>query len=166
MYIDRYHIGDASTAGTIASIMQVIGIVGGLILGNVVKIFKRFTIGASIIVMAAGTALVGLSTSFGVICLGAVLMGIGFAIRNPGAVTFSANMVSAKQASLAIAIVSATYNVGNFLSAYIVNPLASALSPDLNMRFIISAIALLIIGILACIKAPTTDQQALDSQGE
>ena len=116
--------------------------------------------------MAAGTALVGLSTSFGVICLGAVLMGIGFAIRNPGAVTFSANMVSAKQASLAIAIVSATYNVGNFLSAYIVNPLASALSPDLNMRFIISAIALLIIGILACIKAPTTDQQALDSQGE
>ena len=164
MYIDRNHIGDASTAGTVSAIMQGIGILGGLILGNVVKTFKRFTIGAAIIVMAIGTALVGLSTSFPVICVGAILMGIGFAIRNPGAVTFSANMVDPSQASMAIAIVSATYNLGNFLSAYIVNPVAAMLGANISMRFILSAVALLIIGIVACIKAPTTDQQALDSQ--
>lgn len=145
--------------------MQVVGILGGLILGTVVKLFKRFTIGAAIIVMAAGTALVGMSTSIPMICAGAFLMGIGFAIRNPGAVTFAANMVSAKQASMAIAIVSATYNVGNFLSAYIVNPAAAMLGEDISNRFIISAAALLVIGLIACIKAPTTDQQALDSQG-
>ena len=165
MYLDRKGIGDAGTAGTVASIMQIVGILGGLILGTVVKTFKRFTIGASIIVMAAGTALVGLSTSIPMICAGAFLMGIGFAIRNPGAVTFAANMVSAKQASMAIAIVSATYNVGNFLSAYIVNPLAGMMGEDISNRFIVSAIALLVIGVIACIKAPTTDQQALDSQG-
>lgn len=165
MYIDRKGIGDASTAGTVASIMQVVGIIGGLILGFVVKTFKRFTIGASILVMAAGTALVGLTTSFPMICVGAVLVGIGFAIRNPGAVTFGANMVPAAQASLAIAIISATYNVGNFISAYIVNPLANMLGEDIANRFIISAAALAVIGIAACVKAPTTDAQALDSQG-
>ena len=164
MYIDRKGIGDASTAGTVASIMQVIGIVGGLILGFVVNTFKRFTIGASILVMAAGTALVGLTTSFPTICVGAVLVGIGFAIRNPGAVTFGANMVPAAQASLAIAIISATYNVGNFISAYVVNPLANMLGEDIANRFIVSAAALAVIGIVACIKAPTTDAQALDSQ--
>ncbi len=164
MYIDRKGIGDASTAGTVASIMQVIGIVGGLILGFVVKTFKRFTIGASILVMAAGTALVGLTTSFPTICVGAVLVGIGFAIRNPGAVTFGANMVPAAQASLAIAIISATYNVGNFISSYVVNPLANMLGEDIANRFIVSAAALAVIGIVACIKAPTTDAQALDSQ--
>ncbi len=164
MYIDRKGIGDASTAGTVASIMQVIGIVGGLVLGFVVKTFKRFTIGASILVMAAGTALVGLTTSFPTICVGAVLVGIGFAIRNPGAVTFGANMVPAAQASLAIAIISATYNVGNFISAYVVNPLANMLGEDIANRFIVSAAALAVIGIVACIKAPTTDAQALDSQ--
>lgn len=164
MYIDRKGIGDASTAGTVASIMQVIGIVGGLILGFVVKTFKRFTIGASILVMAAGTALVGLTTSFPTICVGAVLVGIGFAIRNPGAVTFGANMVPAAQASLAIAIISATYNVGNFISAYVVNPLANMLGEDIANRFIVSAAALAVIGVVACIKAPTTDAQALDSQ--
>ena len=164
MYIDRKGIGDASTAGTVASIMQVIGIVGGLILGFVVKTFKRFTIGASILVMAAGTALVGLTTSFPTICVGAVLVGIGFAIRNPGAVTFGANMVPAAQASLSIAIISATYNVGNFISAYVVNPLANMLGEDIANRFIVSAAALAVIGIVACIKAPTTDAQALDSQ--
>lgn len=165
MYIDRKGIGDASTAGTVASIMQVVGIIGGLILGFVVKTFKRFTIGASILVMAAGTALVGLTTSFPMICVGAVLVGIGFAIRNPGAVTFGANMVPAAQASLAIAIISATYNVGNFISAYIVNPLANMLGEDIANRFIVSAAALAVIGIAACVKAPTTDAQALDSQG-
>ncbi len=165
MYLDRKGIGDAGTAGTVASIMQVVGIIGGLILGSVVKALKRFTIGVAIIVMAAGTVLVGLSTSIPMICAGAFLMGIGFAIRNPGAVTFAANMVPAAQASMAIAIVSASYNVGNFISAYIVNPVASAISDDISMRFIVAAIGLLVIGIIACIKAPTTDQQALDTQG-
>ncbi len=164
MYIDRKGIGDASTAGTVASIMQVIGIIGGLMLGFVVKTFKRFTIGASILVMAAGTALVGMTTSFLMICAGAVLVGIGFAIRNPGAVTFGANMVPAAQASLAIAIISATYNVGNFISAYVVNPVANMLGEDIANRFIVSAAALAVIGIVACVKAPTTDAQALDSQ--
>ncbi|HJB45154.1 MAG TPA: MFS transporter [Candidatus Mediterraneibacter surreyensis] len=166
MYIDRNGIGDASTAGTVSSIMQVVGIVGGLVLGNTVKIFKRFTIGAAIILMAIGTAMVGFSTSLPVICVGAVIVGFGFAIRNPGAVTFAANMVPAAQASLAIAIVSATYNVGNFISAYIVNAMASVMGDDIANRFIISAIALAIIGIIACVKAPTTDAQALDSQND
>ncbi|MDE6829421.1 MAG: MFS transporter, partial [Lachnospiraceae bacterium] len=160
MYIDRKGIGDASTAGTVASIMQVIGIIGGLMLGFVVKTFKRFTIGASILVMAAGTALVGMTTSFPMICAGAVLVGIGFAIRNPGAVTFGANMVPAAQASLAIAIISATYNVGNFISAYVVNPVANMLGEDIANRFIVSAAAVAVIGIVACVKAPTTDAQA------
>ena len=164
MYIDRKGIGDASTAGTVASIMQVIGIVGGLRLGFVVMTFKRCPIGASLLVLGAGTALVGLTTSFPTICVGAVLVGIGFAIRNPGAVTFGANMVPAAQASLAIAIISATYNVGNFISAYVVNPLANMLGEDIANRFIVSAAALAVIGIVACIKAPTTDAQALDSQ--
>ena len=166
MYIDRNGIGDASTACTGSSIMQVVGIIGGLVLGNTVKIFKRFTIGAAIILMAIGTAMVGFSTSLPVICVGAVIVGFGFAIRNPGAVTFAANMVPAAQASLAIAIVSATYNVGNFISAYIVNAMASVMGDDIANRFIISAIALAIIGIIACVKAPTTDAQALDSQND
>ena len=165
MYIDRKGIGDASTAGTVASIMQVIGILGGLVLGNTVKLFKRFTIGASILMMAEGTAMVGFSTSLPVICVGAAVVGFGFAIRNPGAVTFAANMVPAAQASLAIAIVSATYNVGNFISAYVVNPVANMLGDDIANRFIVSAVALVVIGIVALIKAPTTDAQALDSQG-
>ena len=165
MYIDRKGIGDASTAGTVASIMQVIGILGGLVLGNTVKLFKRFTIGASILMMAAGTAMVGFSTSLPVICVGAAVVGFGFAIRNPGAVTFAANMVPAAQASLAIAIVSATYNVGNFVSAYVVNPIANMMGDDIANRFIVSAVALVVIGVVALIKAPTTDAQALDSQG-
>ena len=165
MYIDRKGIGDASTAGTVASIMQVIGILGGLVLGNTVKLFKRFTIGAAILMMAVGTAMVGFSTNLPVICVGAAVVGFGFAIRNPGAVTFAANMVPAAQASLAIAIVSATYNVGNFISAYVVNPLANMLGNDISNRFILSAVALAVIGIVACVKAPTTDAQALDSQG-
>ena len=164
MYIDAKHIGDANTAGTVSGIMQVVGIVGGLLLGTVVKTFKRFTIGGSILVMAAGTACVALSTNFMVICLGALLVGIGFAIRNPGAVTFGANMVPAAQASLAIAIISATYNVGNFLSAFIINPLANMISTDISMRFLVSAIGLAVVGVIACIKAPVTDEQALDAQ--
>jgi len=166
MYIDRKGIGDASTAGTVASIMQVIGILGGLVLGNTVKMFKRFTIGAAILMMAAGTALVGFSTSLPLICIGAAVVGFGFAIRNPGAVTFAANMVPAAQASMAIAVVSASYNVGNFISAYIVNAMANIMSDDISSRFIVSALALVVIGVVACIKPPVSDAQALDSQGE
>ena len=166
MYIDRKGIGDASTAGTVASIMQVVGIVGGLLLGTTVKKFRKFTIGAAILLMAVGTAMVGVSTNFYVICIGALVVGFGFAIRNPGAVTFAANMVPAAQASLAIAIVSATYNIGNFISAYVVNAMANVMGNDISNRFIVSAIGLVVVGIIACVKTPTTNAQALDSQGE
>lgn len=164
MLIDRKGIGDANTAGTVASIMQVVGIIGGLVLGTVVKIFKRFTIGASILMMAVGTLLVGFSASLPLIMCGTVLVGLGFAIRNPGAVTFGANMVRPEQASMAIALISASYNVGNFLSPYVVNAMSSIIGTDISSRFIVSGIALAIIGIIACVKAPTTDAQALDSQ--
>ena len=100
------------------------------------------------------------------ICVGAFLFGIGFAIRNPGAVTFGANMVPAAQASMAIAIISATYNVGNFISGYLVNPIADMMGDDISNRFIVAAIGLFATGVLALVKAPTTDQEALDSQGE
>lgn len=164
MYIDRNGIGDAGTAGTVASVMQVAGIAGGLLFGGIVKIFKRFTIGLSILLMAAGTAMAGFSTSLPVICGGAAVVGLGFAVRNPGAVTFAANMVPAEQASLAIAIVSAAYNIGNFISAYIVNAAAGVLGEGIEKRFIFSAAALVIIGAVICIKAPVTDAQALDVQ--
>ncbi len=62
MYIDRKGIGDASTAGTVASIMQIIGILGGLLLGRTVKVLKKYTIGISILLMAIGTAFVGFFT--------------------------------------------------------------------------------------------------------
>lgn len=166
MYLDRKGIGDAATAGTVASIMQVVGILGGLMLGMVVKTFKRFTIGVAILLMGAATFVVGTSTSIPMICVGAFLFGIGFAIRNPGAVTFGANMVPAAQASMAIAIISATYNVGNFISGYLVNPIADMMGDDISNRFIVAAIGLFATGVLALVKAPTTDQEALDSQGE
>lgn len=35
---------------------------------------------------------------------------------------------------------------------------------DIANRFTVSAAALAVIGIVACLKAPTTDAQALDSQ--
>ena len=131
--------------------MQIVGIAGGLVLGSVVKRLRRFTIGGAILMMALGTAMVGFSTSLPVVCAGALITGLGFAIRNPGAVTFAANMVPAVQASLAIAIVSASYNVGNFVS-YVVNPAANMLGSDISNRFLLSAAALAVIGIIACIK--------------
>ena len=164
MYIDRNGIGNATTAGTVASVMQVVGIAGGLLLGHTVKIFKRYTIGAAVLIMAAGMAVTGLSTSLPGLCAGAAVVGFGFAIRTPGAVTFAANMVPAAQASLAIAIVSASYNVGNFFSSYIVNTAAGLLGNDIGDRFIIAAAGLAITGIITCVKAPVTDAQALDSQ--
>ena len=57
------------------------------------------------------------------------------------------------------------HNVGNFVSAYVVNPVANMLGDDIANRFIVSAVALVVIGIVALVKAPTTDAQALDSQG-
>lgn len=164
MYIDRNGIGDATTAGTVASVMQVVGIAGGLLLGHTVKIFKRFTIGAAVLVMAAGMAVTGLSASLPGLCAGAAVVGFGFAIRTPGAVTFAANMVPAAQASLAIAIVSASYNVGNFISSYIINTAAGLFGNDIGDRFIIAAAGLAVTGIITCVKAPVTDVQALDSQ--
>ena len=72
-------------------------------------------------------------------------------------------MVNAVQASSAIAVVSASFNLGSFISAYVINPLAGLFGSDIRLRFIISGIALLLIGLLTCIRSPITDKQAIDA---
>lgn len=163
MYLDRNGIGNEQTAGTVSAIMQVAGILSGLIFGFMVKTFKRFTLGIAVLLSAIGTLIVGLSTNLIVVCIGALCMGIGFAMRNAGGVSFAANMVSAVQASSAIAVVSASFNLGSFISAYVINPLSGLFGSDIQLRFIISGIALLLIGLLTCFKPPITDKQAMDA---
>ena len=44
--------------------------------------------------------------------------------------------------------------------------MANVMGNDISNRFIVSAIGLVVVGIIACVKTPTTNAQALDSQGE
>ena len=166
LFFVRRGIGGTREAGTVSSIMQLTGIAAGLLLGRIVARLKKYTIAFATVLMALGTCITVISHLWLIICIGAVLMGLGFAVRNAAGVTFAANMVSRQQTSASIAIVSAAYNLGYFLNACVVNGISKFISTDIRVRFYLSGAMLLAIALITGIKVPVSDREAVDAEPE
>ena len=147
MFIETEGFGGADTTGTVSAMFLIIGIPAGLLLGNLMKIFKRNVVGISSLTLAAGMLVLAAAQNLPMVYLGAFLYGIGFAVRNPAAITFTAYMVPPAAAAAAIAFVNALSTAAGFISPYIVNGISAMFGGSFRITFLVCGIVLVIIGI-------------------
>lgn len=159
MFLDKTGLGDAAVSGTVGSIFMLIGIPAGLLLGTVIKKLRRNTVGIMALCIAGGMACVAFAQSLVLVYVGAFLVGLGFAIRNPAAITFAANMVPAASAGLGIALLNSFGQVGNFLSPLIINAVAGVLGGNVRTTFIVCACGLLVLGIVYLVFNPVKPEE-------
>ena len=146
MYLDQTGMGDSAVAGIVNSMFMLIGIPAGLLLGRIIKLCGRNTVGFATILAMLGMFCIAWAQSVVLVILGAFLVGCAFAVRNPTSITFAANMVPAYGAALGIAIHNACSSVGNFLSPIIINWINGFVSGG-NIRtvFVISGVILAVL---------------------
>ncbi|MFV0439543.1 MAG: MFS transporter [Desulfopila sp.] len=84
--IDQNHFGDATDSG-IATMLMTAGTMSiGLVFGQLVKILKRLTLSAALILNAMGFLILAQATSMGQIYAGSLCLGVGFGVLMPYAV--------------------------------------------------------------------------------
>ncbi|OOM74077.1 major facilitator superfamily protein [Clostridium puniceum] len=144
-FIQNKNIGSVEAAGTVNSLFMLIGIPAGFIVGKLTKIFKRNIFFVAVAFISCGFFITAFSTDIKLVYLGAFFIGFGFSVRAPSAMTFAVNMVTSESAAMAIAIVGALSNVGNFIAPFIINMIGNIVGNDVSKIFTVCGICTIVI---------------------
>ena len=158
MFIDEQGFGGADVAGIVSSIFMIVGIPGGLVLGPCIKVMKRHVVAIACAVAASGMLVIGLAPNIGFVYVGAFLFGLGYAVRNPANVTFSAYLVPTAASAAAIALVQALGTVAGFLSPAVVNFISGLFDGSFRTTFLVCGVALGILSVLYFLFNPVSNE--------
>ncbi|MDR1272726.1 MAG: MFS transporter [Clostridiales Family XIII bacterium] len=147
MYIEAEGFGGADVAGYVSTIFMLIGIPGGILLGPCMKLMKRHVVCIMCYVTAAGMIMLYFAHSLTVVFIAAFIYGLGFAIRNPATITFTAYLVPKRGTAQAIAYVQALGTVGGFISPFVVNAISSLFGGSFRVVFGVCGVALLVLSV-------------------
>lgn len=144
--------GNASTTGLINTVYSGAGMLTGILFGHIQRIFKNQTLPFALIIVGIGMGLVVFAGNLSILFIAAICGGFALASIMPSGTFIAANAVVPQLSATAIAIVTASVNLGMFLSPIILNPLSALLgSGDLKSKYLISAVGLLVLSVIAFI---------------
>lgn len=173
-FIQHKNLGSTEVVGIVNSLFMLIGIPAGFIVGKLTEIFKRSIFCMAVSFIACGFFITAFSTDIKLVYLGAFFIGFGFAVRAPSAMTFTVEIVSSDSAAMAIAIVGAFANVGNFVAPFVIRMIANIIGNDVSSIFVVCGICTIIIAglylftnpIKKYIETNKTEKKFLQVQGE
>ncbi|HIS80256.1 MAG TPA: MFS transporter [Candidatus Scatomonas merdavium] len=125
-------LGDAGDIGIATAWNSVITIILGLIFGYVLKLFKRFTMAAAVIIQAASYLILANATSLGMVSVGGMIYGLGAGMQMVAACYYILESVEQDAASMAIAVCMFFTSIGVSLSPVVINAIAPIFGPELN----------------------------------
>ncbi len=152
LYVAERGLGGASQAGLLTSVNTFAGMVAGVILSQVMARLKKYTVPVAFGIAAVGMILAYVGTSLPVILIGGACVGFAFSTYTPAGTTLVSEHVSISQRSMAIAILSAANNVGASVSPYVVNALSGTFDSTIQIKYLVSAIAIVIVMVITFIK--------------
>lgn len=126
-------LGTSAIAGTVLSVYTIAGMVGGMLFGQLYKVFKRFTVPFLLGCLAISLALGYFGKSIPMLMVASAFGGAGFACFGPALMVRARETLPAEAISPAAGTMSACLKVGAFLSAYYVS-LVTKISGDANPR--------------------------------
>lgn len=160
LFLDGTGLGSVSAAGTASSIFLLVGIPSGMLLGKCLKLMGRRLMYMMSLLLAIGFLLIASAQSMAVVWVGTFLFGVGYAIRNPAAITFTANMVTPDAAPVAISLNQALSCLGMFCTPIVINPLAQLFGGGMRTVFYVSAALMAVLTMLYLFINPITAEVA------
>lgn len=147
LLIEKRALGGAEAAGAVLSIQSALGIISGMLGGKILERLKSQALPVVFLVSAAGLFVIYGSHGMFLIYLASACMGFVFSLRMPAGYLKATSSVSATCATMAITIYCSSGQIGQFLSPLCINGISNLLSLSLDQKFLLSGIALVIIGL-------------------
>ncbi|NMM63948.1 MFS transporter [Clostridium sp. P21] len=134
LFMRKEHIGNSSSAGLAIAVFTFGGFISGIILSNIKKKLKEFTISAGIGMMFLGYIVLLYSHNISNLLISVALVGFAFSMIYPLIFLITSSISDKNSNSKAISIVSSSMFLGQFLSAIVLQCIGSILSNN-SIRF-------------------------------
>lgn len=162
LYLESLQLGGADAAGFVSTLFMLVGIPAGLVMGAVLKRLKRHTVWVNCALVAAGVLLLACARDLAMVYAAALVFGIGYALRNPSVVTFTAYLAPGNSAAAAIALVQSCGTACGFVSPFVVNAIRGAVGGDYRTTFLACGVALAALTVCYALLNPVTNEDIAD----
>lgn len=151
LLVEARSLGGAQTAGTVLSTQSAAGILSGILGGKILGKLKNMSLSCIFGVSGLALLLIYISGSLVPIYIAAACLGFVFSLRMPAGYLKATSSVRPECATLAITVYCSFSQVGQFLSPLWVNGLADLAGGGLETKFLLSALVLLLTGVVSVI---------------
>ena len=139
---------NASFIGPAVSVDTVVGFLGSLLYGYIVKITKQYTFSLSYAIIGISFLIVALAPNMFVITLGMAIGGIGGSVFLPIAFGTILEKAPANSGNLAISIAMVGTNLGTYLSPYLLATLGNLFGNNTSkFSIIIAGVLMLVLAV-------------------
>ena len=137
-------LGTSGIASNTLAVMSFFGIIAGLILSFVMKLFKNYTVPFAAILMGLGFATLGNATGIWMLFVAMCFIGLGCGLMSPPLMLLVPKLVSPNSRSLAMAIITSSLLFGQFISPIFMKSIAFITDND-TFRFRFNFLAVFLI---------------------
>lgn len=150
MYVANSGLGDSGTVGILTSVNSLLGFGIGLVFGKILEKGKQLTLPTGLLIIGTGFFTVAFATNSAVLLLGSALFGIGSSLLSPALHARLYRAVPQEYLVAGVAMLGIGSNVSQFISPFLINPLAGALTSHHveATRFLLAGSGVFLIAIL------------------
>ena len=142
------HMGTATTAGTVLSLMQLTGIVAGVGFASLTHVFKKNLLMIMCFGFGLALALIGLSGQLWSLVLGTLLAGFTYSTGVTSIFYHLSEKIPTNLLNLATSLVLIGCNLGSAVSSFFIQ-LVTPLAPSNHLLFILIGALMLLTGVFA-----------------
>lgn len=162
LFMDVEGIGDAEECGYALSLMRIPAILAGVMLAWIMRKLKDWTMSFASVIMAAGYLIIAASHSYGILMVGCLIVGLGGGFALPPISLFLPRIVTPRQRTLGVAIIMSVAQLGQFISPLYTDLFVNSSDPESSrMRFVVSAITTIVIGLMILAFARTLPKKPI-----
>ena len=162
LFMEVEGIGDAEECGYALSLMRIPAILAGVMLAWIMRKLKDWTMSFASVIMAAGYLIIAASHSYGILMVGCLIVGLGGGFALPPISLFLPRIVTPRQRTLGVAIIMSVAQLGQFISPLYTDLLVNSADPESSrMRFVVSAITTIVIGLMILAFARTLPKKPI-----
>lgn len=154
VFVSKRSLGTAQFVGVLASINSLIGFIVGLLFAKILGKVKNYTLPIGLIITSLGFIAITFAPRPWALVLGSGVLGVGTSLISPALYARLYQEVPEKNIVPAVALLGIGSNVSQFVSPFIINPVAGAFGgePIEAVRFLLAAMSLIILSILLIVR--------------
>lgn len=164
LFMKVENLGGAEECGYALSLMRIPAIISGMLIALIMRKLGDWTVPVASVIMALGYVIIAYAYTYNILMLGCLVVGLGGGFALPPISLFLPRIVTARQRTLGVAIITSVAQCGQAISpTYTGLFVSDSVADPYRARFIVSAVSTVVIGVLLLCFTYTLPKKAIDN---